>query len=297
MKIGVMGAAGVVGAAVSKVMANGHEVTGYDPKFVADFQFWPMGEDGQWLGSHGFGAWRDFIDGVTAVFICAPTPWDEKNQRFDDGPVMDCIEQLCEHRFSGLIILKSTTLPTVVSELKECLRTWTLNAGWDIADIPSLVACPEFLNARTAYEDLRDARHIIIGGAKYDRDLCLEIHKQAQPGVQGYFLDTPEEAMMLKYMQNAFFATKNALFNQFYLACREFGWDYNAIRSGIVLDDRVHPVHTDVPGYDGKMGYGGMCLSKDVRAMESILGQAVKDHSILAKVDEFNTHLRSIGEV
>ena len=297
MKIGVMGCMGVVGQAVVKVFIKAHEIYGFDPVLL------PIGGavDPRWMSlpiSHRdtYADWVEVDESSAmtcqAIFICAPTPWDDQKKEFGAGPVEKCVQRLCEAGFSGLIILKSTTLPCVAHALLYKIWNWTGEAGWETASKPRLVACPEFLNARTAYEDLRDARHIIIGGPKEDRDLCLEIHKQAQPGIQGYFLDLAAEAMMLKYMQNTYFATKNALFNQFAQVCKSLGLDYQAIRSGIVLDDRVHPVHTDVPGYDGMPGYGGMCLPKDIRAFQTMVGKEFEDLSIFELVDRYNTKLR-----
>ena len=284
MLIGVIGAAGVVGSAVVKVIGNSHTVFGKDPAFGAKWApnntyIWSK-KDSCWYPDAMNG--DPFSNGLDAVFICVPTPWNAEREEFDSTHIDSCMRELIDEGFDGLVILKSTVLPTVIAESfwRNQLR---------------IVACPEFLNARSAYEDLRDADHIVIGGNLEDRTLCLEIHKQAQPGIRGYFLNTPEEAMMLKYMKNTYFAAKNALFNQFYDFCSMFEWDYNAICSGLVLDDRIHPVHTDVPGYDGKRGYGGACLPKDVKSLAHVMKDstfATPEECLLQNVDRYNESLK-----
>ena len=39
-------------------------------------------------------------------------------------------------------------------------------------------------------------------------------------------------------------------------------------------------------------GYGGMCLSKDIRAFQTMVGKEFEDLSIFELVDRYNTKLR-----
>ena len=42
--------------------------------------------------------------------------------------------------------------------------------------------------------------------------------------------------------------------------------NYRKIQEGITLSGYINPPHTQVPGPDGKLGYGGKCFPKDVNA-------------------------------
>ena len=79
---------------------------------------------------------------------------------------------------------------------------------------------------------------------------------------------TSEEAEMVKYAHNVFGALKVTYFNCIYDLCQKMGMDYERVRKGILGSTYINEVHTQVPGPDGKLGYGGKCFPKDVNAME-----------------------------
>jgi UDPglucose 6-dehydrogenase len=72
-----------------------------------------------------------------------------------------------------------------------------------------------------------------------------------------------------------FLATRVTFFNELYDivqgASKQFDakLDYDAIRIGLALDSRIGISHSQVPGYDGKRGWGGHCLPKDTSALVS----------------------------
>jgi UDP-glucose 6-dehydrogenase len=71
---------------------------------------------------------------------------------------------------------------------------------------------------------------------------------------------------MVKYVCNVFYAVKNATWNAFRFACETGGADFDRVRDMAVRNGFIHPVHTYSPGRDGKRGFGGACLPKDLSA-------------------------------
>ena len=67
-------------------------------------------------------------------------------------------------------------------------------------------------------------------------------------------------------MNNSFLATKVSILNEFKLLCDVIGADWR-IYNGFSSDLRVGKSHLNVPGHDGKLGYGGSCFPKDVNAI------------------------------
>ena len=45
------------------------------------------------------------------------------------------------------------------------------------------------------------------------------------------------------------------------------GADWDTVIEGFVRDGRVGHSHTQVPGPDGKLGFGGSCFPKDIQAL------------------------------
>ena len=73
-----------------------------------------------------------------------------------------------------------------------------------------------------------------------------------------------------------------------YDACQDYDIDYDKIRK-ITFDnfDILGPHMVQVPGPDGKRGFGGKCLPKDIRAFSTI-----HDSELLRKIIEYNDNLR-----
>ena len=76
-------------------------------------------------------------------------------------------------------------------------------------------------------------------------------------------------AELTKYMNNTFFATKVSIMNEFKLLCDKIGANWEDAVRGFVSDGRIGDSHLNVPGHDGKFGYGGTCFPKDVNALLS----------------------------
>ena len=53
----------------------------------------------------------------------------------------------------------------------------------------------------------------------------------------------------------------------------------------------INSMHTNVPGKDGKLGYGGMCFPKDTNALLTFLKNQGSKHQILeACIEENNIY-------
>ncbi len=47
------------------------------------------------------------------------------------------------------------------------------------------------------------------------------------------------------------------------------GADWDVAIKGFLMDSRIGQSHYQVPGPDGKLGFGGHCLPKDINALKS----------------------------
>ena len=68
-------------------------------------------------------------------------------------------------------------------------------------------------------------------------------------------------------MNNCFFATKVSFMNEMKLIAEKSKVDWDMAVEGFVRDGRIGHTHLNVPGPDGKFGFGGSCFPKDVQAM------------------------------
>lgn len=141
---------------------------------------------------------------------------------------------------------------------------------------------PEFLTERIAYQDL----------CRQDMVFTGEIELLTKIFVGKKFVTmTSLEAEIAKYAHNVFGALKVTYFNGIYELSQKLGIDYNKILSGILLSGYINDMHTQVPGPDGQLGYGGKCFPKDVNSFNEFC----KDFSIydlLKNLKTLNLHFR-----
>ena len=141
---------------------------------------------------------------------------------------------------------------------------------------------PEFLTERTAYEDF--CRQPMIFTAEEALLSQIFVGKK-------YITMSSLEAELTKYAHNDFGAVKVTYFNAVYDLCQKMQCDYEKIHQGILLSGYINDMHTYVPGPDGKLGYGGKCFPKDVKALAAALkGHPLSD--ILALTDKINKQFR-----
>ena len=81
------------------------------------------------------------------------------------------------------------------------------------------------------------------------------------------FIETDyQTAEFIKYFNNVFFAVKVSFANEMRRVCDKIGANWEEALSGFVADGRIADSHLEVPGPDGKLGFGGTCFPKDICA-------------------------------
>ncbi len=145
---------------------------------------------------------------------------------------------------------------------------------------------PEFLTERTHIEDFKRQPMVFTG----EVDLLSKIFIGKK-----FCRMTSLEAEICKYAHNVFGALKVTYFNAVADYCRRHGCDYKAVHTGVLLSGYINDTHTQVPGPDGRYGYGGKCFPKDVNALAELakdtpLGQ------LIAPLHELNVGFRGFEE-
>ena len=99
-------------------------------------------------------------------------------------------------------------------------------------------------------------------------------------------------AEIVKYATNAFLATKVAFANEMFGLVSELELDYRHFQNLFVLDHRINDSHLQVPGPDGKFGFGGSCLPKDLKGLLHSLHTKELNHYLLKGVLDSNEVVR-----
>ena len=153
-----------------------------------------------------------------------------------------------------IYIIKSTILPGSTEKLSKKYQ-----------DL-QIIFSPEFLTERTAKLDMLTQSRIILGG---DKELVNKVEKFFLLRFKNkHIIKTDSRtAELIKYMNNSFFATKVSIMNEFKLLCDVIGANWEDALNGFASDGRIGDSHLNVPGHDGKLGYGGTCFPKDVTSL------------------------------
>jgi len=186
------------------------------------------------------------------VFICVPTPM------FRDGSQdLSYVESVFEKATNKPIyILKSTVLPGTTTDLCKKFPD------------SKIIFSPEFLSERTAKLDMLTQSRIILGGELSLTEKAKTLFNERFK-IKNIIQTDSKTAELTKYMNNTFFATKVSIMNEFKLLCDKIGANWEDALKGFVSDGRIGDSHLNVPGHDGKLGYGGTCFPKDVNALLS----------------------------
>ena len=186
------------------------------------------------------------------VFICVPTPM------FEDGSQdLSFVESAFKNATKKPIyILKSTVLPGTTNELSKKYKKF------------KIMFSPEFLTERTAKLDMLTQSRIILGGELALTEKARILFNQRFKSKNIIQTDS-KTAELIKYMNNTFFATKVSIMNEFKMLCEKIDANWDDALNGFVSDGRIGDSHSNVPGHDGRLGYGGTCFPKDVNALLS----------------------------
>lgn len=254
MKIGILGY-GLVGEVIASVFNEDIKIV--DPK-------------------KRFGSMTSDLNDRDIIFVCLPTPMGGTYQ------FVEAVKELMYLDNDPIIVIKSTITPETISKI------WS----------PKLILNPEYMRDTTAFEDYINPDFILLGGNAEYTSIISQLYKDSivNTDVPIYEVDIIT-ASLAKYMENVFLATKVALFNQFkeiHAASMQIegtsSWEL--LTQIVGSDKRIGISHTQVPGHDGKPGFGGACLPKDIKAYADYAKELNVEVPIIESVIKTNNKIR-----
>lgn len=254
MKIGIVGLGFVGGAMARSFEEKGANVHAKYDKFK----------------NGGIGKIEDLLE-CDILFSALPTVYNHTIREYNKLPLYETCEYLSANNYNGVFVVKSTIEPNTCDQLVSKYKLRILHN-------------PEFLTARTAYEDFHNQTHIVLGKTALITD--EEHHKLGEfyqtyypNAVISYCSSTESESM--KIFCNSFYSVKIQFFNELYLVCQKNGSDYKTVVDMMLKNGWINPMHTDVPGPDGQLSYGGLCFPKDTNALNEFMKRNDIPHQVL----------------
>jgi UDPglucose 6-dehydrogenase len=214
------------------------------------------------------------------IFLSVPTP-SKKDGSIDLSILKDAIKSIDSiSKSDNIILVRSTVVPGTTRDIQK--------------EFPKLniVFNPEFLTERSAAFDFINQSRVILGGEPENTSRVEELYKKRFGEYLPVLKSNFETAEIIKYMNNLFFATKVSFLNEMKLLADEVGVNWSDAVEGFILDGRIGHSHLQVPGPDGKFGFGGSCFPKDIQALISFGDKIGVDMHVLKGAWETNLKVR-----
>ena len=218
------------------------------------------------------------------VFICVPTPMSDDGSQ-DSSIIMKVMEELILYCPKAIKVVKSTVIPSILDELHK------LDS--------KLVYNPEFLREKHANSDFVNSDMIIFGG---DRNISTQVSNaylsHSRCKTKEHIFTNLKTASFIKYSINTFLASKVIFFNELHSLYKKLNVQdsWESIINIISRDNRIGDSHMNVPGHDGRKGFGGACFPKDSLALIKFANNLGVDLNSLISTVKINNKIRSVYE-
>lgn len=191
------------------------------------------------------------------IFICLPTTFCVQKNEYDKTSIYNTLAKLVDNNYGGIILIKSTLEPMTTDLLSKEYKL-------------KLIHNPEFLSSKTAYEDFENQPKIILGVTsnieKSDIETIIDFYNQYFPESEISICSSTESESM-KIFSNCFYSVKIQFFNELYILCQKMDINFETVKLLMLSNNWINPMHTNVPGPDGLLSYGGSCFPKDNLAL------------------------------
>ena len=204
-------------------------------------------------------SYAEGLAGAAFVFLCVNTP-STATGAADLRYVRAAVAAIAETQNvlpPRAILINKSTSPIGTGETIEAILSRSFGSG---ASRPAIAANPEFLREGSAVEDFLRPERIVVGSeVAEDGERVAALYA----GIEAPLILTDlRTAEMIKYVSNAFLATRVSFVNEVARLCELLGVDVDTVVHGVALDSRIGGAFFR-PG----IGYGGSCLPKDVAAL------------------------------
>jgi len=210
------------------------------------------------------------IVGRDLIVLALPTNFNESSQFFDTSQIDLVISKIIQKNTSTPILIKSTVPQGYTKRLQA-----------HYPNVP-IIFSPEFLREGSALEDNLHPHRIIVGNTESLGLNIAELFASFALNEPEIFLMDSDEAEAVKLFSNAYLATRICFFNELDTFALAHNLDSQSILDGVTSDPRIGS-HYCNPSF----GYGGYCLPKDTKQLESHFGDLPQE--IFSSVIKSNT--------
>ena len=217
------------------------------------------------------------------LILCINTPNDDNghlNMDYIYKAAKDIAEAIKEKNDYITVAVRSTVMPGTNQRIKEIIEEKSgKTGGIDFG----VVSNPEFLREGSAVEDFFNPPYTILAS---NECRSIEAMKNLYEGITGEILVTSiGTAELIKFVNNSFHALKVAFANEIGRICKTMEVDSNDLMN-IFIKDKILNISSYYfrPGF----AYGGSCLPKDLKALNTIAHDKYVPLEILPSISKSN---------
>ena len=228
---------------------------------------------------------NDAIKKSDIIFICVGTPTIKKTNSVELKYVYQVANKIKSNLNKYKIIVTKSTVPvTTGDKIESILKKNKYKSNYDV------VSNPEFLREGEAIRDFVVPDRVVVGteskkALKIMKSLYLPIIKKTTR----FFSTSRRGAELIKYVSNAFLATKISFINEVANLCELSNINIEDISVGMGLDQRIGERFLRAGP-----GYGGSCFPKDTRAIVALAKKYKTNLSIVNSVIKSNDNRSKI---
>ena len=283
MKVAIFGLGYVGFTSACCIASQGHHVVGFDvnPRKVAEIlsgtspitepKVQDMLSEALAAGRiHAATAIGNHLDDTDLAIVCVGTPSaadGSHNMGFIADVTLQIARAVNPNRSQPLTVAyRSTFRPGTIDDLVAPIFAQTLGPATAVVD---LVYNPEFLREGTAVADFFAPPKIVIGTRDARPNAAMQT---LNAGIDARtFLTGFREAEMTKFVDNSWHAVKVTFANEIGRVCLALDVSATKIHEIFTADTKLN-----ISPYYLRPGgpFGGSCLPKDVRALQSIAAEA-----------------------
>ena len=214
------------------------------------------------------------------IFMALPTLYDDKLCMYDKSAIEENLLFLQKNNYLGIIVIKSTVEPETTNKLSIKYNL-------------KIIHNPEFLTARTAFDDFHNQKHIVLGkgivSTFEDVNTVKNFYEKYYPDAD-ISISSSLESESMKSFCNSFYSVKVQFFTELYCLCQKNGCDYNKVKNMMLKNNWINEMHTIIPGPDGMISYGGACFPKDTNALNKYMVSLDSPNKVIeACIEERNS--------
>ncbi|GAA1147602.1 UDP-glucose dehydrogenase family protein [Nesterenkonia lutea] len=226
------------------------------------------------------GAWGD------VHFIAVGTPQQAGGTGADMTFVNAATASLARAITKDALIVGKSTVPVGTARRLAKLVEEESAAGVRV----TLAWNPEFLREGFAVKDTISPDRLVVGTADpADEAILRDVYSDALGRDTPWINTDFETAELVKVAANAFLATKISFINAFSEVTEAVGGNITTLADAIGHDTRIGRKFLNAG-----VGFGGGCLPKDIRALQTRVGELGLDHTMrfLDEMDQINLRRR-----